>query len=179
MAYINGTRLDAIKVGSTAEGVNLASLVGRSITNVTEENLAGAKSIGAYAFYQCESLTSVVIPDSVTNIYMYAFSECTALKSVVIPNSVSMIGEGAFSECTSLENIEIPASVYSIAGNAFGGCKNLKTVTVLRSSPPSLMFGNPFDNEYITTIYIPAGTLSAYQSATNWSSFADKFVELT
>ena len=64
-------------------------------------------SIGSYAFFDCESLTSVTIPNSVTNIGDYAFSYCESLTSVTIPNSVTSICSDAFFDCTSLKSIEV------------------------------------------------------------------------
>ena len=46
-------------------------------------------SIGDYAFYYCDSLTSVVIPDSVTSIGDYAFYNCTSLTSVYYQGTAS------------------------------------------------------------------------------------------
>ena len=64
-------------------------------------------SIGSYAFFDCESLTSVTIPNSVTNIGVYAFYGCKSLTSVTIPNSVTSICSDAFFDCTSLKSIEV------------------------------------------------------------------------
>lgn len=43
-------------------------------------------SIGDHAFFFCESITSVTIPDSVTSIGVSAFRDCTSLTSVTIPD---------------------------------------------------------------------------------------------
>ena len=53
-------------------------------------------SIGDYAFYECEGLTSVTIPNSVATIGEQAFCDCSGLTSVTIPNSVTTIGRWAF-----------------------------------------------------------------------------------
>ena len=78
-------------------------------------------TIGASAFYDCESLTSIEIPNSVTTIGYGAFSGCSKLTSIEIPNSVTTIGYYAFSGCSSLTSIEIPNSVTTIGGYAFEG----------------------------------------------------------
>ena len=62
-------------------------------------------SIGAEAFYNCKSLTSVTIPDSVTSIGDFTFSYCESLTSVTIPDSVTSIGHYAFEGCRSLTDV--------------------------------------------------------------------------
>ena len=47
------------------------------------------------------------------------FIGCRSLTSLVIPDSVSCIGSGAFWGCTSLSNIVIPDSVVNLNGNPF------------------------------------------------------------
>ena len=93
----------------------------------------GTKWIGSTAFYDCSSLTSITIPNSVTSIEEYAFYGCSGLTSVTIPNSVTSIGERAFSSCSSLASVTIPNSVTSIGKYAFYGCSGLTSVTIPNS----------------------------------------------
>ena len=87
-------------------------------------------SIGYYAFWGCDSLASITIPDSVTGIGNYAFRGCTNLESVTIPDSVTSIGESAFRGCTSLTSVTIPDSVTTIGSNAFYYCTGLTSVYI-------------------------------------------------
>ena len=90
------------------------------------------KSIGNGAFYLCNSLQSVTIPNSVTKIEDGAFSGC-GFQSVSIPNSVTSIGDGAFSWCKSLQSVTISNSVTSIGDYAFISCDSLQSVTIPNS----------------------------------------------
>lgn len=71
---------------------------------ITEANITTATKINAYAFYGCDSLTSVVIGDSVTSIGEVAFAYCDSLTSVVIRDSGTSIGDAAFRDCSSLRH---------------------------------------------------------------------------
>ena len=86
-------------------------------------------TIGYEAFWGCDSLTSVNIPDSVTTIGDFAFWRCDSLTSVNIPDGVTMIGEGAFADCHSLTSVNIPDSVTTIGERAFASCSNLREFT--------------------------------------------------
>ena len=79
----------------------------------------GTKIICDEAFGLRRSLTSIIIPNSVTSIGNEAFSGCESLTSIIVPNSVTSIGNEAFSGCESLTSIIIPNSVVCINGNPF------------------------------------------------------------
>ena len=89
--------------------------------------------IGYGAFYQCPSLSSITIPNSVTGIGERAFSGCSGLTSVTIGNSVTSIGNDAFSGCSKLTSITIPNSVTSIGNSAFYQCYSLSSITIPNS----------------------------------------------
>lgn len=93
-------------------------------------------SISTNAFWNNEfddskfSLTSVIIPDSITSIGIMAFCECDELTKVVIGNGVTIIGTSAFNQCTALTNITIPNSVTKIQAAAFQQCTSLASITI-------------------------------------------------
>lgn len=90
-------------------------------------------SIGEHAFSYCDSMTSVIIPDSVTTIGYDAFGSCSRLTSVTFPNSVTSIGERAFDSCSCLTSVTFPNSVTSIGQLAFHSCNGLTSVTIPNS----------------------------------------------
>lgn len=82
------------------------------------------------AFEDCADITSITIPDSITEIGSQAFHKCTGLETVTIPDSVTKIDSWAFAGCTGLESVTIPESVKEIGWNAFGDCKGLTSITI-------------------------------------------------
>lgn len=90
-------------------------------------------TIGEYAFYYCDALTSITIPNSVTTIGRSAFGYCKALTSVTIPNSVTTIGSSAFCNCSSLTSIRLPEGV-AIGNSAFLDCDALTSVTIPKNA---------------------------------------------
>ena len=121
--------------------------------------------------------TSFVIKEGTVSISPYAFvkenyHEDYSLVSVSIPNSVEVIGEGAFYRCRALTSIVIPAGVTTIETLAFHYCKALKSVTCEAVNPPALS-GSVFLFTPIAdaTLYVPAESIEAYQTATEWKDF--------
>ena len=118
-------------------------------------------------------ITSLSIPDGTTKIGYGAFYNCSSLTSVTIPNRVTSIGYGAFSFCSSLTSVTISNSVTSIDGSAFYGCSRLTRVTIKATTPPTLTSG-AFNDTNNCPIYVPAESVDAYKTATNWSAYADR-----
>ena len=157
-------------------------------------------SIGSGAFYDCSSLTSVTIPNSVTSIRNSAFFGCSSLTSITIPNSVTSIGNWAFWNCSGLTSVTIPNSVTSIGDYAFDGCKGLTSVTIPKSvtsigdeafdgvdlTTVVSLIENPFVIEGKSssfrafsvntfnnaTLYVPVGTIDKYKATNGWKDFA-------
>ena len=92
-------------------------------------------SIGEKAFYNCQTLISISIPNSITSIYAYAFSNCISLKSISLSTNLSYIGEYAFYGCSRLSSINIPVSVTYIGKDAFSNCCDLTIYCEAKSKP--------------------------------------------
>lgn len=110
------------------------------------------RSIAAYAFDACSSLTEVTIPESVIVIGESAFNGCTNLKSinlpdslmsidqyafaatglvdVIIPESALTIQEGAFSQCQSLQSVQLPEGMTRLYSDVFSGCSALSSIDI-------------------------------------------------
>ncbi|MDD6211018.1 MAG: leucine-rich repeat domain-containing protein, partial [Bacteroidales bacterium] len=86
--------------------------------------------VGFSMFCNCASLTSIVLPKSVTDIGGHAFSGCVNLRSIVVPDGVTTIGDRAFSDCRNLRSAIIGKSVAKMGMDVFSGCMNLEEFAV-------------------------------------------------
>lgn len=116
------------------------------------------------AFYNCSSLTNVIISGNITSIGDSAFYNCSSLTDIIIPDSVTSIGDAAFLDCCSLINFTIPDSVITIGDYIFSGCKKLTTVKIgiNITSIPAYAF---YKCSSLTNITIPNNTNCIGESA--------------
>ena len=137
-------------------------------------------TIGRSAFYDCDSLTSVTIPNSVTTIEHSAFSSCSSLTSVIIPDSVTTIEEGTFYSCNNLTSVTIPNSVTTIGENAFVYCYRLTSVTI-PNSVTTIGVDAFFSCSSLTSVIIPDSVTTigdgAFSACDNIAEFKGKFAE--
>ena len=129
-------------------------------------------SIGDSAFYGCDSLSKIVIPSSVTSIGDWAFYGCSSLSEIVIPSSVTGIGKDAFFRCHSLLEIVIPSSVTSIGNSAFWGCNSLSEI-VIPSSVTSIGDWAFYGCSSLSEIVIPSSVTSIGDNAFYNCKFPD------
>ena len=102
-------------------------------------------------------MTSITIPNSVTEIGEWAFGNCSGLTSVTIPNSVTYIGDLAFYDCSGLTRID-----------AYPNPEKVTTGT-------DAFLGVPKDG----TLHVLPKYLSAYRTASQWKDFTNIKGDLT
>ena len=92
--------------------------------------LDSVKGIEICAFRNFQNLTSIKIPSGVETIGDAAFENCRSLTNVPIPSGVETIGVATFQDCFSLTDVHIPSGVKTIGVNAFRGCTSLTDVHI-------------------------------------------------
>ena len=138
---------------NVVNGVNtLIGYLGHETDLTLPVDYKGASySIGEKAFNGNKTITSITIPNNVTNIGYGAFYACSALTSVTIGSNVTSIGESAFAYCYNIIDIKLMAEK-PIRSNA------------------NIFSNAVYDN---ATLYIPNGTKSLYDKREPWNLFFD------
>ena len=143
-------------------------------------------TIGTIAFYNCQELHSVSIPNSVTQISDEAFGQ-SGIKSINIPESVTTIGRdafhackylerislsqkiedigsSAFSECSSLTSVQLPEGLSQLSGELFMYCSNLKSI-VIPEGPATIWFYVFMHCINLESVTLPASTKKIFGGA--------------
>ena len=139
---------------------NYAFYACNNINRITIPN--SVTSIGDCAFASCD-LTYLFIPNTIVSIGVAAFADCDIMTNVTIGNSVTRIGDGAFAGCSRLTSVTIPPNVFSIGEFVFSGCSNLNSINVSVGnyhyySIDGVLFNNSLDS----LICYPCGKTGCY-----------------
>ena len=141
-AFFECYELEDVILGNGVTYIGSFAFMYSGVKNLTLGS--GLINIAGGAFYGCDNLIEIVIPETVKSIsdrdyistgyatgnYYGAFGECDSLKKVTINGSLERIGTMAFWKCASLEEVIINGSVESIGGGAFYGCTSLKEINL-------------------------------------------------
>ena len=100
------------------------------------------------------------------------------LTTAKLPQGVTVLGIDAFVNCNNLTSIELPASLTKIGLAAFYSCSKLASITCRAAVPPEMSTSVLLDVTSLTEIQVPAGSVNAYQAASEWSNYADKIVAI-
>lgn len=152
------TTADGLQYEISEGEVTITGYTGSATEFVIPEMIEGypVTSIGDEAFHDCDSLTSITIPDSVTSIGESAFSDCSSLIHLNIPDSVTSIGDFAFDNCSSLTGVTLPDSVTSIGDWMFSGCCSLIDINI-PDSVTGIGWSAFYGCSSLTNITIPHG----------------------
>lgn len=133
--------------------------------------------IGLRAFYDCEGLTAITLPEGLITIGQANFGHCIGLKEVAIPNSVTSIGTTAFSLCTGLTKLTIGSGVTTIGEMSFVSCTALTTIYNYAVTPQEIDFYTFLQVPTAAcTLYVPEESVELYKAAPVWKNFEVKAI---
>ena len=136
---------------------------GSSVTSVTIPD--GITELGEYVFSTCDNLTTVKLPSTITVIPKSAFAYCPKLTTVTIPENVTTIDDKAFYSCEGLTSIKIPSKVSYIGAQAFYCCRSLTSIAI----PAGITAVN--DSTFSSCLKLEKVTLPSTVTSIEYSAF--------
>lgn len=133
----------------------------------------GVKNVGMYLCYNCKSLQSVSIANSVTEIGDNAFG-ASSVQTVDIGEGVTVIKNSAFWQCTSLDSIRIGSALDSIGAAVFMNCSSLRAIRIEAVNPPKMQSSYVINgvDEFSLRLYVPLNAVNAYKAHDVWGYFS-------
>ena len=142
----------------------------------------GVTSVGDSAFYNiCGGVTTLALPNSVTEIGDYALAGLTNRKfnTLVLPNTIISIGAHAFNGASYLQTIHFGSVLEEIGEYAFNGCVRVKQMTCLAEITPNVGTDGLTSISDLAELYVPYDYLFDYQIDNNWKRFQLKTIGAT
>jgi len=153
-AFSGCSRLENVYVSAGVKIIPCRAFGGCfSLTNIFLPNDLADIHKDAFSF---SGLSSITIPNGVTNIGESAFKFCRGLTSVTIGSGVTKIGQFSFYECYNLTRVTMGSGIASIGDGAFGYCDSLKSVYFNGNAPA--VGADVFDDYSNATVYYRVGT---------------------
>lgn len=125
-AFNSCSNLANINIPESVERIGVGAFYSSGVVNVTMTD--NVKSIGEEAFSWCNKLESIKLSENIDKIEENMFYECESLTSIDIPNKVKSIGMSAFAFCTNLTTVTMGKNINKIAKNAFSDCYSITNV---------------------------------------------------
>lgn len=157
------------------------SVIERTMTVVTAEDLSDLSTVGNRALAYCTTLKSVTFPSHFENVGVGVFYSDTALETVNLNEGLTELPQHGFRECRALKQLTIPSTVNLLNGNAVENT-GITSITCLAVTPPvsrsSLFYNDSKKSTILTEIKVPAQSVNAYKTATNWAEYADIIIPI-
>ena len=96
------------------------------------------------------------------------FAGCYSLREIALPPQFTSFTQYAFRYCKNLSAVTIPSSMTALGSYTFNACINMGEVHFLPSTPPTSASSTWTTVPTTCKIYVPTGTLAAYQAAENY-----------
>ena len=136
----------------------------------------GITSLGLQSFALWQLATLLVLPTTLLTVGNQAFSGWSALLEILIPNSVTSIANNVFQTATACKKLTLGTSLATIGAGAFSSLTACDEIICLRTAPPVIQSTTFNLLKTTCVIKVPAASLTAYQTAANWSAHASKMV---
>ena len=135
-----------------------------------------SEASGNYWFEDCDNLTLIILEDGLQKIPNRAFANLKTNFTIELPETLTVIGEGAFYGCSGLTQVTLPSALEKIDGSGFRDCKSLESILI--PDTVTEIWGWAFCNcDALTEISIPAGVTVPGDG--NWFIDCDNLTSIT
>lgn len=176
-AFLGWSSLRILTLNSGLKNIGAYAFEGHKLVNLNIP--ASVETISSYAFNSAERLISITFETNskLTSISEYAFTTAIELTfPLILPKSLVTIGSGAFRFIWNLKSLIIGPNVTTIGSSAFAGARVLEEMIIDALTPPAIASSTFSELNPACVIKVPSASLSAYQSALNWSIYASQMV---
>ena len=173
----NGTFITCTSLSRKIKSSKLSKLGGSAFQecqNINSFELPALAPTNGNNFYNT-STDSFKFSDNLASYPNGMFNNARGLKEWTVHNGVTTIPDSCFYNCVNLRKVTCHSGITDVKANAFTGCISLEAVILNSVTPPTLANVNALNSANMCPIYIPGDSLSAYKSATNWSTFKNRF----
>ncbi len=148
-------------------------------TGLTEMTIpANVTSVGSL-FFGCSNLQKVTFEgNALEKIGGSAFYSCQALEEVNLPEGLKEIGTMSFASCKALKTLSFPSTLETIGMMAIG-CPNLESLECKATVPPTAAMWAFDDVNKEIPVYVPESSMEAYATAAEWKDFTNFLPALT
>ena len=186
-AFINCTSLTSVTIPNSITHIGWAAFWGTGIYNTESNWEEGVLYIDNCLIETKNDISSrYVVKEETRLIADLAFNWCSSLTSVTIPNNVTNIGGGIFGYCKNLQSVVLPENITSLSPGQtdvelygfFEGCSSLSSITLNSTTPPSIIPHQYYDGyafegvDNSIPIYVPCGCVDSYKRS-DWSYFSN------
>ena len=179
-AFLGCSKLQSITLPSTLTTIGNSAFKGTGLTSITIP--ASVTSIGDCAFQNCDNMTSIRIEDSGTALTMagtrWERPFANYATTIYIGRNLTLTETEEDKNNPLLDNVtsvEFGPQVTVIPNYLFSGVTTLSSVKVPWLTPITLNATTFHEDTYTNaTLWVPGGTMDAYEAADNWKEFAHK-----
>ena len=120
-SFYNVSTIENVQFGTNVQSIGQYAFYGSSIKSLSFDENSNCTEIKNYAFTNCQSLSSVTLPDAIQTIRIYAFQNCSSIAQIVIPTTMQSIENYAFFNCTGLIAVQNLSALTITKGSTANG----------------------------------------------------------
>jgi len=117
---------DCVTIPDYIEEIGERVFLRKNLKKIEFSDRSKCSRIREYAFFNCQNLKELILPESMRRIDKYAFSKCSHMLSVKINDDIEEVYMDVFHECDRLFEVQYPKKLNDAKGN-----------------PPYCLFGTP------------------------------------